>query len=269
MAQTIDTKLNSLNVQKYLNSSQEQVTESIQKTGSGLRINSAQDDAAGLAIAERMNTLVRGLNVSIRNASDGISMAQVAEGGLDQVNDVLQRMRELAVQSANGANSSDDRANLNAQYRALNSEISQIASATKFNGEAVLANAGSSVDFQVGPNVGVDETLSVDLVDIKPLSSNIETYDGSLASIAEIDSMIAAVSNSRAQFGSTQNLFESTIANLQEGVENQSAARGRIMDADFAMETARLTHSQILQQAGTAISSQANVTQQSVMQLLE
>ncbi len=268
MAQTINTKVMSLNVEKYLHSAQEKAEISTQRLGSGLRVNSARDDAAGMAIAERMNTQLRGMSIGVRNANDGISMSQTAEGGLKQVNDVLQRMRELAVQSANGTNSSADRENLNLAFTSLNSEIARIASTTKFNGETVLANNGSSVNFQLGPNAGMDDTLSVELVGIDSLSAGIATYEDSLAAIDDIDSMIANVTGSRADFGAMQSRFESAIDNLQLGAENQSAARARIMDADYAVETARLTSAQMQQQAGTAMATQANTSPQSVMQLL-
>lgn len=268
MAQTIDTQVRVMKVQKYLNSSQDEMTQSMKRLGSGLRVNNAKDDSAGLAISERMNTQVRGMNVGIRNANDGISMSQTADGGLKQVNNLLQRMRELALQSSNGTNSSTDRENLNAEFASLNDEISRIASTTKFNGETVLANDGSSVNYQLGPHTGGDDTLSVDLIAIESLSANISSYSASQASIGAIDSMIAEVASSRANFGAVQSRFESAIDNLQIGVENQSAARGRIVDADFAVETAMLTRSKIMQQAGAAMSSQANVTPQSVMQLL-
>lgn len=268
MAQTIDTQLMSMKVQKYLNTSQEKMAESAQKMSSGLRVNSATDDAAGLAIAERMNSQVRGMNIGIRNANDGISTSQIAEGGLRQVNNLLQRMRDLALQSANNTNSSTDRKSLNAEFTALNNEIAQVVTTTKINGEAVLANDNSSLNYQTGPGTGDEHELPVDLVEIVPLKGNITTYEASLATIGEIDARIAEVASARANFGAMQSRFESTIANLQVGIENQSAARGRIMDAELAVEAAMLTRSKIAQQAGTAITSQANVSAESVAQLL-
>jgi len=268
MAQTIDNQLVSLKVQKYLNSANEKVEESTERLSSGLRVNSAKDDAAIISIAERMNAEIRGMNAGMRNAYDGISTAQIAEGGLDQVNDKLQRMRELALQSANGNNSAADRENLNKEFIALNSEISQIASETQFNGESVLADAARSINYQVGAGTGSEDTLSMDLAGIEPLTANINTFDASMASISAIDSMIENVASSRADFGSMQTRFESTISTLQIGVENQSASRARIMDTDYALEAANLTSAKILQQAGTAMSSQANANPQSVMQLL-
>ena len=285
MAQTINTNVMSLTAQRNLNSNQGALATSMQRLSSGLRVNSAKDDAAGLAIAERMNTQVRGMNVAIRNANDGISMAQTAEGGLQEVNNMLQRMRELAVQSANGTNSAGDRANLDAEFQALNAEIGRIAETTTFNGVAVLntaatgsgsAAADSTVVFQVGANTssGGENTLSINLKEITTLevssgvAHDITTISGSTDAMTAIDTMISAITTARADFGAIQSRFESAINNLQIGVENQAAARGRIMDADFAVESANMTRAQILQQAGNAMVSQANASPQSVLSLL-
>jgi len=266
MAQTINTNVMSLTAQRNLGRSQATMATSMQRISSGLRINSAKDDAAGLAIAERMNTQVRGMNVAIRNANDGISLSQTAEGGLNEVGNMLQRMRELAVQSANGTNSDSDRANLNAEYQQLDQEITRIAGTTQFNGNKVIgANAGAFV-FQVGANVG--ETLSITTTAIAAVAGDILDVAKSNTAIGDIDTKIDEVTTSRASYGAVQSRFESAINNLQIGVENQSAARGRITDADFAVETANLTRSQILQQAGNAMVSQANSAPQSVLQLL-
>lgn len=279
MAQTINTNVMSLTAQRNLNQSQSTLATSMQRLSSGLRVNSAKDDAAGLAIAERMNTQVRGMNVAIRNANDGISLAQTAEGGMQEISNMLQRMRELAVQSANGTNSADDRGNLDAEFQALNEEIGRIAETTQFNGVAVLnTSAGSSaasVVFQVGANTtaGGENTLTINLADIQAVetsagAADIATVSATAAAITAIDEMINTVTTSRAEFGAVQSRFESAINNLQIGMENQAAARGRIMDADFAVETANMTRSQILQQAGNAMVSQANSAPQSVLQLL-
>ncbi|MFK7854216.1 MAG: flagellin [Granulosicoccus sp.] len=285
MAQTINTNIMSLTAQRNLNTSQGSLMTSMQRLSSGLRVNSAKDDAAGLAIAERMNTQVRGMNVAIRNANDGISLAQTAEGGLQEVSNMLQRMRELAVQSANGTNSVNDRANLDAEFQALNSEISRIAETTTFNGVSVLNTAAvgsgsgvadATVVFQVGANTssGGENTLSINLKEIETLelssgvNANVSTVSGSLDTMLAIDTMIGEITSARADFGAVQSRFESAINNLQVGVESQASARGRIMDADFAVETANMTRAQILQQAGTAMVSQANSAPQSVLQLL-
>jgi len=258
----------SLTAQRNLNQSQGALAVSMQRLSSGLRVNSAKDDAAGLAIAERMNTQVRGMNVAIRNANDGISLSQTAEGGLQEVSNMLQRMRELAVQSANGTNGTSDRIALNSEFAALDAEITRIAETTKFNDNTVLSNTGSSVVFQVGANVDATNQLEIDLVSIGELGNDVLQASTALRAVSAIDVMVGEVTAARADFGAMQSRFESAISNLQVGLENQSAARGRIMDADFAVETANMTRSQILQQAGNAMVSQANSAPQSVLQLL-
>jgi len=275
MAQTINTNIMSLTAQRNLSRSQGSMATAMQRLGSGLRVNSARDDAAGLAIAERMNTQVRGMNVAIRNANDGISLAQTAEGGLNEIGNMLQRMRELAVQSANGTNSSGDRENLNVEYAALAAEVLRIGTTTQFNSKLILDSSAATFAFQVGANAG--ETLSITTADLGATSAITDatsaTVSGADATNAEsalalLDTAIGAVTTERAKYGAVQSRFESAINNLQIGVENQAAARGRIIDADFAVETAALTRSQILQQAGNAMVAQANAAPQSVLQLL-
>lgn len=278
MAQTINTNVMSLTAQRNLTNSQSTMATSMARLSSGLRVNSARDDAAGLAIAERMNTQVRGMNVAIRNANDGISLSQVAEGGLNEVGNMLQRMRELAVQSANGTNSESDRANLNEEYGALAEEVTRISQTTQFNGIKVIGSGANSFSFQVGANAG--EQLAVQTSNIVSNAAMVTALATSIggastagigaasAAITALDGAITAITTNRAQYGAIQSRFESAINNLQIGVENQSAARGRIMDADFAVETAALTRSQILQQAGNAMVAQANSAPQSVLQLL-
>ncbi|HQZ02151.1 MAG TPA: flagellin [Thauera sp.] len=274
MAQTINTNVASLNAQRNLTSSQGSLGTTLQRLSSGLRVNSAKDDAAGLAIAERMSSQVRGMNVAIRNASDAISLSQTAEGALGKIGDSLQRMRELAVQSANGTNTSGDRDNLQLEFAQLQSEITRLGDQTKFNGQAVLA--GTDFKFQVGANSG--ETINVSATAVS--ASNIASAAASGVSIsgsastnaesalASIDNAIAEVVKQRATFGAAQTRFESVVSNLQVASENQAAARGRIMDADFASETANLSRTQILQQAGTAMLAQANALPQNVLSLL-
>ncbi len=268
MAQTINTNIMSMTAQRNLNRSQSTMSTSIQRLSSGLRVNSARDDAAGLAIAERMNAQVRGMNVAIRNANDGISLAQTAEGGLNEIGNMLQRMRELAVQSANGTNSTSDRTNLQLEFAALNSEITRIAEVTQFNGQKILDADAGNFAFQVGANSG--EVMSITTGSIASITGSIggATATAANAAITTIDTMIDTVTSSRATYGAAQSRFTSAINNLQIGIENQAAARGRIMDADFAVETANLTRSQILQQAGTAMVSQANQAPQNVLSLL-
>jgi flagellin len=274
VAQTINTNLVSLNAQRNLSMSGGSLATSMQRLSSGLRVNSAKDDAAGLAIADRMQTQVRGMNVAIRNANDGISLAQTAEGAIGKVGDMLQRMRELAVQAANATNGVDDRANLNAEFQQLTEEINRTLGSTKFNGLAILgANSGSQV-FQVGADSTDQITITTaDLANNGAITglaaNNLSDATNSTASMVAIDAALTVVNAERAQYGATQNRFEAVIGTLQVASENQSAARGRIMDADFAMETANLSRAQILQQAGTAMVAQANQLPQQVLQLLQ
>ena len=280
MPQTINTNLVSLNAQRNLNQSQMSLSVSMQRLSSGLRVNSAKDDAAGLAIAERMNTQVRGMAVAMRNANDGISMAQVAEGALSKVGDSLQRMRELALQSRNATNSASDKDSLNKEFQELQKEISRVLGGTAFNNKHILGADATAFTFQIGANTTGDDVVTIDF---ENLSSNAEISAitvttasiGSLADISaiasvidNIDAALDTVNNTRATFGATQSRFEAIIANLQVGVENQSAARSRIMDADFAAETAALSRAQILQQAGNAMVAQANQLPQQVLKLL-
>ncbi len=385
MALTINTNVASLNAQRNLNSSSMDLATSLQRLSSGLRINSAKDDAAGLAISERMTTQIRGMNVAMRNANDGVSLAQTAEGSLDSVSSSLQRIRELAVQSANATNSASDRAAINAEAQQLKSEVDRVATQTNFNGVKLLDGSFTAQVFQVGANAG--ETISVanivnaqsttlgdnfsatvtgavtvagatgfgDAIDANELlingtavnvaigvsadatargdsvrdaintisgttgvtatsvaggavtltsgadiaitfaggtnaatllntgltaavtnttttvgfaSLDLTTAGGAVTAIGQMDAALNAVNTARADLGAIQTRFESVVENLAINSENTSAARGRILDADFAMETANLTKNQILQQAGVAMLAQANQIPQSVLSLL-
>jgi flagellin len=247
-----------------LSNSQGALHTALERLSSGLRINSAKDDAAGLAIATKMDAQVRGMNVAIRNSSDAISFAQTAEGALSKVTDAMQRMRELAVQSANGTNSSTDRANLTAEYTQLNAEITRLAG-TKFNSTVVF---GSSYTFQIGADT--TDTLNVTAVAAPAAigTADISTSTNATAAITAIDTALDTVNTNRATLGAVQNRFESVIGALKIASENQAAAKSRIMDADFAAETANLTRAQILQQAGTAMLAQANSLPNGVLALL-
>jgi flagellin len=266
MPQTINTNVSSLNAQRNLNTSQGSLATSMERLSSGLRVNSAKDDAAGLAIADRMNTQIRGMNVAIRNANDGISLAQTAEGALATMTDALQRMRELAVQSLNGSNGTGDRQNLDAEFQELVQEVGRIATQTKFNGSAIVGPSAGTQTFQVGANVG--DTLSVTTTQITTISGDILDTANANTALADIDAKLNVISTSRATYGAAMSRFSMAIQNLQIASENQSAARGRIMDADFAAETANMSRAQILQQAGTAMVAQANALPQQVLQLL-
>ena len=266
MSQTINTNLASLNAQRNLSGSQMSLATSMQRLSSGLRVNSSKDDAAGLAIADRMSSQIRGTTVAIRNANDGISLAQTADGALSTVTDALQRMRELAVQAQNGSNGTSDRANLDTEYQQLSQEITRIATQTKFNGSAIVgASAGTQV-FQVGANNG--DTLSVTTSTVSTVTGDLTTASNASTAIAAIDTELDTITTSRATYGAAINRFGFAISNLAISNENQTAARGRIMDADFAAETANLSRAQILQQAGNAMVAQANQLPQQVMALL-
>ncbi len=312
MAMSVNTNIISMNAQRNLTGSQSSLAVSMQRLSSGLRVNTAKDDAAGLAIAERMNSQVKGMNVAIRNANDGISLAQTAEGSLGKVGDMLQRMRELAVQSRNATNSDGDRANLNKEFKELQAEIDRTIKNTSFNGKKLFATGGSTLEFQVGDKTTTNDRISVSATvlegtaiaasaasattgtlatDAEVLGTVVGVWDGSAGTgvaiggtssagtavagttqideaIAVIDAALTVVNDKRATFGAVQNRFENVIANLAVNVENTAASRGRIMDADFAAETANLSRAQILQQAGTAMVSQANQLPQQVLSLL-
>jgi flagellin len=362
MAAVINTNIPSLNTQRNLNASQSSLNTSIQRLSSGLRVNSAKDDAAGLAIADRMNSQIKGLAVAQRNANDGISMAQTAEGALSTVGDNLQRMRELAVQASNGTNSAQDRKTLNDEYTQLSQEVFRVLNGTSFNGQNLFtgvgqgasAGVGSSsanvsasltLSFQVGANVQDNKlndqiTITLDdlsnnstiatvigtsakgligLGDTSGVSTAQATYTSAKAAldnlfatgsslsasalassavtlqsavdsaklsldqavanpsaqsdaqkaIQNLDKAISLISSKRAEFGAVQNRFSAVISNLQVSSENITASRSRIMDTDYAQETANLTRAQILQQAGTAMLSQANSAPQQVLSLLK
>jgi flagellin len=275
MASTINTNMSSLTAQRALGTSQGSLSTSMQRLSTGLRINSAKDDSAGLAIAERMTSQVRGMAVAGRNANDAISLAQTAEGALGKIGESLQRMRELSVQSSNSTNSSSDRANLDEEYQALSKEVSRVIEGTKFNGNQLL-NTGTAMSFQVGAdNNTTTDTIDVNLTDIstgagmaKVLAGGITSASQALARMTNLDAAIDEVTSARSNLGSVQNRFESVVANLSTTSENLQAAKGRIMDADFAVETSNMSRAQVLQQAGNAMLAQANQAPQQVMSLL-
>ncbi|PXW91928.1 flagellin [Sphaerotilus hippei] len=287
MPQTINTNLISLNTQRQLNSSQGSLSTSMQRLSSGLRVNSAKDDAAGLAIAERMNSQTRGMNVAIRNANDGISMAQVAEGALSKGADVLQRMRELAVQARNDTNNDSDRDSLDKEFGELAKEVQRIFGATSFNNKRVIGSDAGTLTFQVGAGTTEFDTINIATADMTTAAEITDvagttvtgtgravidstTDSASLKTVIDnIDLAIDKVNAERATLGATQSRFEAVISNLQVSSENQAAARSRIMDADFAAETASLSRAQVLQQAGNAMLAQANQLPQQVLSLLK
>ena len=276
MPQIINTNLVSLNAQRNLNTSQASLATSMQRLSTGLRVNSAKDDAAGLAIAERMNAQVRGMNVAIRNSNDAVSLAQTAEGAIGKLSDMMQRMRELAVQSANATNGTNDRVSLDQEFQALADEIDRTLASTKFNGLSILATNAGAQAFQVGANAG--ETITVtttnlstnaSVVAVTTATSAISTVASASAALTNIDAALEKINSERAVYGATQSRFDAVISNLQIAAENQAAARSRIMDADFAAETANLSRAQILQQAGNAMVAQANQLPNQVLALLQ
>ncbi|MFV2055953.1 MAG: flagellin [Thiohalomonadales bacterium] len=276
MALSINTNIMSLNAQRNLTNTQSAMAVSLQRLSSGLRVNSAKDDAAGLAIAERMNAQVRGLTVGIRNANDGISLAQTSEGALGSVTESLQRMRELAIQAVNGTNSTTDRASLDSEFQALDTELSRVINGTTFNGIFVLAGGAGSTVFQIGPDAGTNNQVTVTTTNMSAdssitaiNSSSVTTTGNASTAIARIDTALDTINSERATLGAAQSSIESAIRSLSATRENTAAARGRIMDADFAMETASLTRAQILQQAGISMLAQANQSPQIVLSLLQ
>ncbi len=277
MAIVINTNVMSLNAQRNLAKSQSALQTSLQRLSSGLRINSAKDDAAGLYVAEKMTADIRGLRQASRNAADGISLGQAAEGALGEVGNNLQRIREIAVQSANAT--VEDRTGLQAEVDQLTQEISRIVQTTSFNGNGLLS-AANNLTFQVGQDGIAAHQVTVTTSDLTGLSAynaglanagtvDVSTSAAASAAIQTLETDIGSVASARGTFGAVQNRFEAVISNTENYVENLSAARSRIMDADFAAETAALTRAQILQQSGIAMLGQANQVPQSALALLQ
>jgi len=281
MASYINTNLASLQTQRNLSTSQAKLQTSIERLSSGLRVNSAKDDAAGFAIASGMDSKIRGQNVAIRNANDAISLSQTADGALGKMSDNLQRMRELAVQASNDTNSDDDRSKLNNEFSQLQDEITRVTQNTKFNGKNLLTTAsGTQFTFQIGDGTGTDNQITLDVKDFganggsdtaSAIDSNtvkIDTLSGASSAMDAIDKALKEINSASINQGALQNRLTSTISTLQVSVENQTAAKSRITDTDFASETANMSRGQILQQAGMAMLSQANQLPNGVMALL-
>lgn len=302
MAMYINTNTSSLNAQRNLMNTNKSLDTSYTRLASGLRINTAKDDAAGLQISNRLTSQVNGLDQGNRNANDGISVAQTAEGAMDEVTSMLQRMRTLAQQSANGSNNSDDRTALQQEYDQLTTEIDRISSDTTFGGQKLLdgsykgsfqvgADAGQTITFKMtsaftisgiasatkgsasvaagstGSKEPYKVTNGAGAVTVADMNS-ITTASAAQSAMANLDFMIQAVDSKRAELGAVQNRFDSTIRNQSNVSENLSAARSRIRDADFATETANMTKQNILQQAASSILAQANQRPQSALSLL-
>ncbi|AZT84481.1 flagellin FliC [Marinobacter sp. NP-4(2019)] len=276
MALGINTNVASLNAQNQLGKSQSLSDQALQRLSSGLRINSAKDDAAGIAIATRFDAQIRGLTVAQRNANDGISMTQTAEGALNETVANLQRMRELAVQASNGSNSADDRAALNEEFVARRDEITRIAQDTTFNGLQILDGTettaiGIQVGSEAGQRIDIDFTspMTAGSAGLAISGNSITAVTAASSAILALDNALDTVNTARSDLGAVQNRFESTINNLGTSIENLSASQSRILDADFAAETAKLAKANVLQQAGISVLAQANARPNQVLSLLQ
>ena len=267
----INNNVSALNAWRNLYANDTSLTKSMEKLSSGYRINRAADDAAGLAISEKMRAQVSGLNMAIKNAQDGISLIQTAEGALNEIQVMIRRIRDLAVQSANDTNTDEDRANLQAEVTQLLEEIDRIATTTQFNGMELLDGSFTDKVFHIGANA--DQTLTVQIGDMQAGTLGINAIDistqaGAESAIPLLDTALDTVSSQRSDLGAVQNRLEHTINNLQVAAENLTAAESRIRDVDVALETTNFVKNQILVQAATAMLAQANVKPQSVLQLL-
>lgn len=276
MGLRVNTNVASLNAQRNLANSSDQLSKSLGRLSSGLRINRAADDAAGLAISERFRAEIRSLGRAQLNANDGISLLQVAEGALNESSGILIRMRELAIQSANGTLGSEERATLNDEFTDLREEISRIAEVTQFNGTFVLNNSAASgnVTFQVGTANTSNDEITISGVNATASSigisaASITSASGAQAALDLLDSAINSLSSLRAGFGTVQNRLESTIRSIAVALENSSASESRIRDVDVAQETANLTKFQVLQQAGVSVLAQANQSTSIALSLLQ
>jgi flagellin len=273
MGLRINQNIDAANSYRNLSVTQGQMSKSLEKLSSGFRINRAADDAAGLAISEGLRSQVGGLKVAARNAQDGISVVQTAEGALTEVHSILQRVRDLTVQGANDSNSTEARTNIETEIASLGKELDRITASTEFNGTKLLDGSKASLTFQVGAQGDANSTIAVDLEDVATTVEGIKDLKvtdntTAQASIESIDTAIAAISTTRADLGAVQNRFEHTIASVNVAVENLSASESRIRDTDMAQEMMSFTRSQILSQAGTAMLAQANQASQGVLSLL-
>jgi flagellin len=273
MSSVINTNVSSLNAQRNLTASGNDLATSLQRLSSGLRINSAKDDAAGLAISQRMTTQIRGMDQAARNANDGISLAQTAEGALGIIGDNLQRIRELAVQASSDTISTDDRAAIQKEVTQLSAEITRVTDSSEFNGTKLLDGSQATFTIQVGANSAAENQITITNVDMSTLATAVAGITFTDAATAQtaldtVDANLKLVNDGRADLGAIQNRFTSVIANLSVGSENLSAARSRIQDTDYAKESAQLTRNQILQQAGTAMLAQANQSTSGVLKLI-
>lgn len=278
----INTNITSMIAQQNMNRSRESLNTTMERLSSGLRINSAKDDAAGQAISNRMTAQINGMEQAARNANDGISVAQTAEGALDQINSNLLRIRQLAEQAANDTNSENDRISIQEEITARVEEIDRIASSAQFNGINLLDGTNSTLNIQIGANTSDNDSLQIKLTDVRSTNlfkdddddaidlktDAVSSFENAQNTINAVDNALKAVDESRSSLGSIQNRFSSVIENLQSNSLNLSAARSRIEDADYAVEVSNMTRAQIVQQAGTSVLAQANQLPQNVLALL-
>jgi flagellin len=278
MTISVNTNLAALNAYQNLSKTQDAMTQSMERLSSGYRINSAADDAAGLAISTGMGSQISGMNVALRNTQDGISVIQTASGALTETTAILQRMRDLAVQAANDSNDANSRTDITTEVNQLSAELTRIAGATTFNGKPLLDGTASALSFQVGAgSAAATNAIVVNLsaasvsavaTAVSSLSANYATASGAQAAISAIDTQIQNVSTAQANLGAYQNRFQHTINNLNTAIQNTTAAQSRIRDTDMAQEMTNFSKSQVLVQAGTAMLAQANASSQSILKLL-
>jgi flagellin len=277
MALRINTNVNSVFAQKHISRTQERMRGNMEHLSSGLRITKAADDAAGLAVSEKMRSQIRSLRMAMRNANDGISMVQTAESGLQESTNILSRMRELAVEASSGVLQATERAYLATEFTALQNEMERIADSTQFNGLNLSDGSTASVDVQVGIfNVAAEDRITVTLQDAQTATLGVDTGTIDLASagnaqasLTAIDTALDSINDARADYGAAQNRMTSALHNLENYTENLVESESRIRDVDFAMETADLTRNQVFQQAGVAILAQANASPQAALSLLQ
>lgn len=272
MGLRVNSNTASINAQRNLTSSTNALQKSLSRLSSGLRINRAGDDAAGLAISEGFRADIRSIGQAQRNANDGISLLQIGEGALNEVSSILIRQRELAIQSANGTLGAGERATVDQEFQDLTAEIDRIAAVTQFNGTAILAS-GADTTFQIGINNTASDRITVSAVDARSGAIGtsglaVSSASGAQTALSALDTAISNVNSLRAAFGTVQNRLESAIRSLAVAQENTTAAESRIRDVDFASETAELTRTQVLQQAGISVLAQANVSSQAAVRLL-
>ena len=273
MALSINQNIAAVNSYRNLSNTQNDLSKSLEKLSSGFRINRAADDAAGLAISEGLRSQVGGLKVAARNAQDGISVVQTAEGALTEVHAILQRVRDLTIQGANDSNSTEARANIATEINSLGTELTRISDSTNFNGTKLLDGSVASLNFQVGADGDSNSTIAVSLTDVKTTVEGIKDllvtdHTTAQAATVTVDTAIEAISTARSGLGAMQNRLEHTIKNVNVAVENLSASESRIRDTDMASEMVSFTRAQILSQAGTAMLAQANQIPQGVLSLL-